>query len=162
MLPHPLFIKAIELTQLVSIDLVLFDDENRLLVGRRKNEPARGYWFVPGGRIYKNEPWKEAIKRISKDELGFEVTSTQVLGIYDHMYDTNFLEKKDMRGTLIETHYMVIAIEDKIDPSKINSSVFKDQHSDMEWMIMEDIMNRKDVHPYTKQYVISRLRNQLI
>jgi colanic acid biosynthesis protein WcaH len=38
-----------------SIDLVVRDNQNRILVGERINRPAQGYWFVPGGRVYKNE-----------------------------------------------------------------------------------------------------------
>jgi len=158
MLPHSLFIKAIELTQLVSIDLVLIDKQYNVLVGKRKNEPAKGYWFVPGGRIYKNEPWKQAIKRVSKAELGFEITSSSTLGIYDHMYKTNFLEKTDEQGKMIETHYTVIAILEMIDPNEINESIFCDQHSEMKWMPMEELVNRNDVHQYTKNYFENEIK----
>lgn len=55
---------------LFSIDLVVLDAQNRILVGERINRPAQGYWFVPGGRVYKNEPLKKAFERICSDELG--------------------------------------------------------------------------------------------
>jgi colanic acid biosynthesis protein WcaH len=53
MLSHDDYIKAIELTQLVSIDLVISDQHGNVLVGKRKNEPAKDTWFVPGSRLYK-------------------------------------------------------------------------------------------------------------
>ncbi|PSP47656.1 ADP-ribose pyrophosphatase, partial [Halobacteriales archaeon QH_1_68_42] len=34
---------------------VLLERDGRLLVARRTNEPARGEWFWPGGRLYKGE-----------------------------------------------------------------------------------------------------------
>ncbi len=55
------FLAVVRDAPLVSIDLVLPDDVGRLLMGLRTNEPARGSWFVPGGRILKDEPLDEAI-----------------------------------------------------------------------------------------------------
>lgn len=40
---------------LVSIDLVVENSAGELLLGERLNRPAQGFWFVPGGRVQKNE-----------------------------------------------------------------------------------------------------------
>lgn len=40
---------------LVSIDLMIKNAQDQMLWGRRNNRPAQGYWFVPSGRICKNE-----------------------------------------------------------------------------------------------------------
>jgi colanic acid biosynthesis protein WcaH len=54
------FLEVISRTPLVSIDLVIRDSKNRILLGRRVNEPARGKWFVPGSRILKDESLDDA------------------------------------------------------------------------------------------------------
>jgi colanic acid biosynthesis protein WcaH len=54
------FIDVVKRTPLVSIDIIVENRRNQVLLGLRKNEPAKGFWFVPGGRILKNE-------RIAKD-----------------------------------------------------------------------------------------------
>jgi colanic acid biosynthesis protein WcaH len=64
------FFEAIDAIPLVSIDLILENQHGGILPGRRVNRPAQGYWFVPGGRIRKNEKIAEAIKRISSTEPG--------------------------------------------------------------------------------------------
>ena len=46
---------VIRLAPLVSIDLVIRDPANRVLLGLRNNEPAKGYFFVPGGIILKDD-----------------------------------------------------------------------------------------------------------
>ena len=61
------YFQAVSLTQLVSIDILVIYD-GKLLVGERTNNPAKGSFFVPGGKVYKNEYLKEALERISKDE----------------------------------------------------------------------------------------------
>jgi colanic acid biosynthesis protein WcaH len=38
---------------LISIDLIIRDASGRVLVGMRTNEPAKGFYFVPGGAIRK-------------------------------------------------------------------------------------------------------------
>ncbi|WP_230846571.1 NUDIX domain-containing protein, partial [Achromobacter xylosoxidans] len=64
------FRRAVEMLPLVSIDLLLRDAEGRYLTGLRSNPPAQGSWFVPGGRIRKNETLPRALQRIVREELG--------------------------------------------------------------------------------------------
>lgn len=64
------FATVIRLTPLVAIDLVVRDPDGRVLLGRRTYEPARNLFFVPGGRITKNETRSAAFERLSREELG--------------------------------------------------------------------------------------------
>ncbi|HJV21843.1 MAG TPA: NUDIX domain-containing protein, partial [Holophagaceae bacterium] len=47
---------------LVSLDLIVRDPGGRVLVGRRRNRPAQGWWFVPGGRVGKGERLDDAFR----------------------------------------------------------------------------------------------------
>lgn len=47
------FETVIVYTPLVSIDLLVKNRKGEYLFGLRKNRPAQGYWFVPGGRLQK-------------------------------------------------------------------------------------------------------------
>lgn len=40
---------------LVAIDLLVRDPYRAVLAGRRRNPPAKDFWFAPGGRIRKGE-----------------------------------------------------------------------------------------------------------
>ena len=59
-LAHSDFLAVVAHAPLVSLDLVVRDPDGCVLVGLRTNRPAQGSWFVPGGRIYKNERVAEA------------------------------------------------------------------------------------------------------
>lgn len=86
------YLRAVELTQLVSVDVLLFDVEGRVLLGRRTNEPARGTWFTPGGRVYKYEPFEAALGRVlSTEVLSVRVPpgAARLHGVYRHLYETN-------------------------------------------------------------------------
>ena len=63
------FATLVRLGPLVSIDLVVRNDRGQILFGFRKNEPAKNFWFVPGGRIQKEERLKDAFNRICRKEL---------------------------------------------------------------------------------------------
>jgi hypothetical protein len=45
------FAHIVGLVPLVSIDLIIRDANGNVLVALRTNEPAKGVYFVPGGRI---------------------------------------------------------------------------------------------------------------
>ncbi|MHC5074389.1 MAG: NUDIX domain-containing protein, partial [Planctomycetota bacterium] len=86
------FINVIKLTPLVSIDLLIKNADGKYLLGLRENEPAGNYWFVPGGRIKKDERISDAFKRITLDELHQEanIEKARFLGVFEHIYKTNY------------------------------------------------------------------------
>lgn len=75
-------------TPLISIDLLVENEQGEYLLGMRNNRPAQGYWFVPGGRVQKNETLDEAFKRLTRMELGVELerTDARFKGVYEHFY----------------------------------------------------------------------------
>ena len=64
--------------------------------------------MTTGGRIFKNENYQLAIKRILKNEVGILIKDIKykIIGIYDPIYSDNVLEIKK-----INTHYFVCAIK---------------------------------------------------
>ena len=89
------FLKIIESTPLVSIDLIIENQRGDILLGKRTNRPAQNYWFVPGGRIRKNETIAEAIARISSTELGIDLSINDVSDLNGNIIDVskNFLKE---------------------------------------------------------------------
>ena len=82
--------------------------QGRYLTGLRSNPPAQGAWFVPGGRIRKNEPLALALDRIAREELGLHAMAAAwtPCGVHEHFYSTNFAGEINR-----STHYIVLAYE---------------------------------------------------
>jgi colanic acid biosynthesis protein WcaH len=141
------FCDVVRLTPLVSMDLVIRSPEDRVLVGRRVNEPAKGSLFVPGSRISKNETRAAAFKRITREELGIEVPIEQgkFIGVYDHFYPTNRYEAAGFG-----THYIVLAYELRLNLE--TSKLPADQHGEYLWLTSEEIVSSPEVHQNTKAY----------
>jgi len=140
------FALVVRHTPLVSIDLVVRDASGALLVGLRRNRPAQNYWFVPGGRIARDESLDEAFRRICCAELGQHVerSSARFVGVYEHFYNDNFSGDPSFG-----THYIVLAhalrLERPLAPPL-------EQHSDYLWLTNDELLARPDVHPNTQAY----------
>ena len=141
------FAQVVRHTPLVAIDLILRDPDGAVLLGRRIYEPAKGFWFVPGGRIGKNETLDEAFARILKTETGLEQPRSQasLLGVYEHFYDTNRLEEPGYG-----THYVVLGHE-LVLPSRPQIRT-DDQHGEIRWMTPQALLADANVHPNSKAY----------
>lgn len=144
MLPLDTFKTVVESTPLISIDLVIRDAEGKVLLGKRTNRPAKGSWFVPGGRVLKDESFESAFNRLLKNELGLSKAESKFKGIYQHFYDDNFSED------LFTTHYVVLAYE--INFNGKLSSLPIEQHSGYEWFTESELLLNKNVHEHTKWY----------
>ena len=139
------FLHIVQATPLVSIDLILRNERGEVFLGRRTNKPAQGLWFVPGGRIRKNERVAEALRRISTRELGVEISQAQLLGVFDHLYPDNFLGAPG-----VSTHYVVLGMEAKWPAGA--SVQADDQHDEFKWWTATEILASDAVHENTKAY----------
>ena len=59
---------------------ILFDDDGRLLLVRRANDPGRGRWSVPGGRVEPGESDHVALVREMLEETGLAVRPGRLIG----------------------------------------------------------------------------------
>ncbi|RXK47503.1 NUDIX domain-containing protein [Halorientalis pallida] len=126
---------------LVSVDLVVETDDG-VVLGKRENEPAKGEWFVPGGRVRKHEELCEAVDRVAESELGCSVAIERQLGVYEHFYDTS--EFDDTGGK----HYVPVGYHVSLD----SGAEFEpdDQHSSLQTFQPPFEI---DLHPYVEAYL---------
>jgi 8-oxo-dGTP diphosphatase len=59
---------------------LVYDDEGRLLLIQRRNEPGRGLWSVPGGRVEPGEDDAAALVREMREETGLDVAPGPLIG----------------------------------------------------------------------------------
>ena len=146
MLDPQTFKSVIENTPLVSIDLCLFCN-GQILLGKRSNEPLKGKWFTPGGRIHKNETWQDALLRIAEVELGLvdvSLDSCSLMGVWDHFYNNSALDQNT------STHYVNLPHCVKFQ-SKIEITL-DDQHGAFRWFDLSAVSNDEKFHPYIRNF----------
>lgn len=144
-LKKEVFGSIVENAPLISIDLVVKNRDGRILLGKRVNKPAKNCWFVPGGRIYKDEKIEDAFKRIMSDEIGidFDISCAKFKGVYQHFYDDNVFNDS------FSTHYIVLGFELVIDEELSLNTV---QHEKYKWFGVDEILTSFEVHSYVKDY----------
>lgn len=141
------FRAVVAATPLVSIDLVVGNGRGDVLLGLRNNRPAQGFWFVPGGRILKNEELDVAFRRLTAAELGREVERAhgRLLGVYEHLYSDSVF------GDGTDTHYVVLAYRLELD-LKLDELPTR-QHSAYQWWAEADAARSVEVHANTRAYL---------
>ena len=147
MLDQAKFRELVMNAPLVAIDLVVRNLAQEVLVGFRKNGPAKNTWFVPGGRIWKDEKISAAFRRITIDELGipFAIETAHFIGVYEHFHKGNFADEPGFG-----THYIVLAYEIKSFPA--SAELPSGQHSNYRWLSEQHLLRDEKVHSYTKDY----------
>jgi len=120
------------LVPICCVDLIVHRGEQVLLC-HRNNEPDKGQWALPGGRVLKGETFEEAVRRKAMEELGIEVKIERQVGTYDIV-----LEKLHA----ITIVFLVTMEEDA--PIKLDS-----QHSAYKWISTIDNVYR----PYVAQEI---------
>ena len=146
MLDAKTFKTIVENTPLVSIDLCLVCD-GQLLLGKRNNEPLKGEWFTPGGRIHKNETWQQALLRIVKAELGLcniAVEDFVLMGMWDHFYNNSALDQNTLTHYVNLPHYIEFESKPEI--------TLDDQHGEFEWFNLSVVADDEKFHPYMRNY----------
>jgi colanic acid biosynthesis protein WcaH len=142
------FLAIVRTTPLVSIDLVARNPQGEVLVGLRANEPAKGFWFVPGGRIHKGERVEDAFARIVRREMGCAIpfADARFLGVFQHFYDTNFAEQPG-----IATHYVSLGHAIELTSGvEIRGDA---QHEELKWFSVDRALADDRVHAYAKELI---------
>jgi colanic acid biosynthesis protein WcaH len=134
---------------LLAVDLILTDAEGRVLMGKRQNAPARGFWFVPGGRIFKNETLAQAIQRVSSTELSVAIApaAVTVRGLFLHHYPDNVFGDPGF-----DTCYWVIACQAALPEEGFRPD---SQHEDLRLWDPQSLLADPTVHRYTKNYFVA-------
>jgi len=68
-------------------EAIVFDDDGRILLGRRRFEPRAGYWDLPGGFLHEGEEPLAGLRREIREETGLEVEPLRFLGLWNEPYD---------------------------------------------------------------------------
>lgn len=68
---------------LLCVDGVIRNSSDRVLLVKRSNEPLKGRWWVPGGRVLKGESLEQAFRRKMRQELGLKVADVYCIGYFE-------------------------------------------------------------------------------
>jgi ADP-ribose pyrophosphatase YjhB (NUDIX family) len=69
----------------------LLERNGKVLLGRRRIEPRRGYWDIPGGFLEEGEEVFDGLRREFLEETGLDVEPVDWIGAFVDPYDSNYV-----------------------------------------------------------------------
>lgn len=106
---------------LLAVDILIFtiiDNRLNILLIKRKYQPFKGRWAIPGGFIQKNESLEKAAKRELKEE-------TNVSNVYLEQLYSFGQPKRDPRDRVISVAYFALVPFEKVEQIKPTTDAAK-------------------------------------
>lgn len=100
----------------------------KLLVGKRRSEPGRGKYSVPGGLVELGESPEQAVIREIKEETGLDADSPELVDVVNKIV-------KDENGA-IKFHFVIIDYFVKVKGGELRAA---DDAEDLRWVPLEEL-----------------------
>lgn len=137
-IPRALYEKILRVLPVLTVDLVIVHEGEFLLL-KRKNNPFKNTWWIPGGRFRKGEDFERAARRIAKEEVGFDIKIIKLLGVGD-MHERRW-------GILVHS----IGVVYMAKPRQENIRLFHVNFAGEELKFHTKINSR--LHPFVKKFL---------
>jgi len=122
---------------MVGVHALIFG-EGRILLVKRSNEPSKGKWGTPGGRIELGETVYEAAKREVLEECSVEIEIERVLDVADSII-------RDEEGR-IAYHFVLIYL---LAHYKAGDVKAQSDAEDARWVTTDELAEL-DTHPHLR------------
>jgi 8-oxo-dGTP diphosphatase len=109
-----------------TVDIILSDHSNKILIIKRKKDPFKDYFSLPGGFVNEGEKVEDAVKREAEEELLVKVEPIDILGVYSD-------PKRDPRGHIISITFIAKIISGE---PKAGDGV-----AELRWLEINDLKN---------------------
>ena len=129
-LPSEVYATLVQDAVVCCVDILLVRKKGhtkQALLVERSTEPAKGFWWLPGGRLLKGETYFDAAKRKAKEETGLSrVKCIQVLGVYNTFFSYSNWDTDQKKGTQTVNPIVLVELESdskelKLDATSENS-----------------------------------------
>jgi 8-oxo-dGTP diphosphatase len=84
---------------LLTVDTVTLCDDKFIVLVKRRNDPYKGSWALPGGFVEYGETVESAAMRETKEETGLEVELDKLVGVYSD-------PERDPRGHMVSVCFL--------------------------------------------------------
>jgi mutator protein MutT len=109
----------------------------KILLEKRKNEPGKGKWSVPGGLVELGESVEQTVIREVKEETGLEVEKPEHIDVVDNII-------RDESGR-VKYHFVIIDYFMKLKGGTLKAA---SDAEELKWVPLSDV----EKHDLTKTF----------
>lgn len=113
---------------ILCVDVLIVDDGKCLLL-LRDNEPAKGTYWFPGGRVHKNELIKDAAIRKAKEETNLTCIFERIISVEETIFE--------QEGSMV-TDVHTVNVCCLVHAANINELQVDKLHSGFKWVNVLD------------------------
>ena len=135
----------------LTVDAVVFGYEQghiSVVLIKRKYEPFKGQWAIPGGFVKNNESLEEAVERELKEETGININYLEQLYSFGD-------PDRDPRGRVVSIAYFGLV---RPDAFQISAST---DASDVQWFSIDSLPELSFDHKNILNVAIKRLQSKI-
>ena len=111
----------------VGVGAVVICD-GKILLEKRKNEPGRGKWSIPGGLVELGEGVEQTVVREVMEETGLEVEKPSLIDIVDNV-------TRDRSGE-IRYHFVIIDFSVKLKGGTLKA---QSDAEELRWVAFDEV-----------------------
>ena len=127
----------------LTADIFIFDDDLNFILIKRKNDPYKDYWALPGGFVEYGESVETAAIREAKEETSIDVELVDLVNVYSepdrdprgHTVTVAFTAKGDIESRKADSDAKEIGV---FSSEKLNEINIAFDHE----KIIKDCLNR--------------------
>jgi len=112
---------------IVGVGAVIIQD-GRILLEKRKNEPGKGKWSIPGGLVELGESVEQTVVREVEEETGLEVEKPEHIDVVDNVVRDDNDE--------IRYHFVIIDYFVKLKGGTLKAA---SDAEELKWVALDDV-----------------------
>lgn len=131
--------------QAPTAGVIIFNEDNKVLLAKRKYEPKKGTWQSIGGFVGLDESLEEAALREAKEELGVTIKIERYLGSFPETYEFG-----DVAVPFLAIYFVAKIIDGKPQPN--------DDVAEIKYFSRAELSNLNITYPALKSLLLTHMR----
>ncbi len=103
----------------------------KILLGKRKNDPGKGKWSIPGGIVELGEDLEQTAIRETKEETGLEVDKPELIDVVNNV----LLDEKGK----IRYHFVIVDYFVKLKSGAPRAARALSDTEELQWFALDEV-----------------------